>query len=349
MKSYDVLQQLYATIPELTDKFSDSIGIASIQAVDSTEIHVITDSDHDLKTGSHVNISGIDYNTPIVSISRSGEAAIVITSEDNDLTEGYQESVVISGASEPQFNGSFKLLSVQNRTTFIVSVEDSGAENSVGGGLKESTGYNVGLINGVKEITVLSENSFSYEIDSALTFYETNSGLATIGYRMATAIRGDDVLDMYTRQELSDYWLFVVVGAVSASKDRKNNSDAIYVFNAESGYKQETVHTLEIYVVANSSDSVAGRKIRDSMEDVATALIKSLCGKRISNGNSSGDYYSIVFDSHLTAYYDRAVYIHGFNFQSTGQIGDEDINHQTDSVAMRDAFVESDYVTSRIG
>lgn len=349
MKSQDVLKQLYATLPALTDKFSGDVGILSVSANGSNVVTVETSAPHALQNGSYVNIRDVFYPTPVESASRLLDKLFITTLEDHDFTLKYQGSAELLGSNEPEFVGEFSVLDVPNRRQIICEIEDSGAVDATGSVvLIEKTGFKKNQLNGFKHITLIDETHFSFVIDAALTF-SYSGGVVTTGYRMATAIDLESIIKMYTAEQLDDFWLFVVVGDVVASKDRRNNSDAVYVSNNPAGYRQESVHNLSIYVLATTSTSLSAGSVRDDMEDIAKALMKSVCGFKVDNGTSSRDYYSMVFESHRTAFYNDAIYAHVFNYQSVGQITEQDIFANDNSVAFRDVFLEMMIVPQDIG
>lgn len=345
MKAYDVLQKLYSTLPQLTNYFSEEVNIVSVVGSGTDIIAIETDQPHLLDNGSWVDISGITYNLPIDTLKRFGKVITIVTLENHDFTLDYQENAVISGANEPEFNGTFKVAAVPNRKTLLLECLDSGAFDGTGSMvIEESTGYQKNILNGIKQVVVVDDTNFTYQVDSDLTFNSTN-GIVTVGFRMGFAMTVEDAVDMYTKQNQDDYWLFVKIGSVQASKDRNNNSDAIYVFNQNTGYRQQTIHGLSIYVVATTTESISAMEIVDSMEDVYKSLIKSLCGNLINDD----DYYTLVFDSHRTEFYDRARYCHVFDFQTVEQITNKEVFSPDVSVAFRDVFLDMTIYPKNIG
>lgn len=336
MKASNILQQLYREIPSLTNYFSDGVDIVNISANNSTTVLVETSTPHELVDQSYVNISGVKYPTEVLSITRFKKILTIVTETPHDFTYGRQKTVEVIGANEANLNGVFDISAIPNRNTIVAQITDAGDFTGTGDmKVLEETGFAQSKINGLKQITLIDETNFSYTVPSALTF-SYSGGFVTTSYRMASAIDEETALAMYTAQETEDYWLFVIVGPVVASKDRHNNSDAIYSQNTNAAYKQETVHRLDILVIANASDFLSSMTIRDNMEDIAKALVASLCAYKVDNGFSAGNYYSLVFDSHQTASYNKAVYSHNFSFQSVGQINDMDVFVPKDDVAFRD-------------
>jgi len=350
MKAYDILRQLYRTVPDLTPDFSFSVNIQSI-SVAGTTVTVITDSAHALLTDDECYISGIGVRNTIVS-ARIFNGTLSATTENNhDFTDGYQENFEIIGATEPEFNDTFDLIGVPNRTNMVGAADGKPNVDSISGApyTLETTGYSYNQINGIHKVTVVSETELTYEIENpvnaVLEILDT-AQLAS-GYRITGAVSFEACRQKYTEQTENDYWMFVVLGTTTSSKDRKNNSDAIYPINANSGYKQQLVQNFTVYVFADCSETISARPVRDKMEDIFEVLVKSLCGYKLPNLFGE-NYYSIVFDSHFTQYYDKAVYAHVYNFQTVAQINECQIFEESKDVAFRDAFLEITYETENV-
>ena len=103
MKGADIVTRLRSNLPKFTDRFTEEVGIDSITPAGTTAT-VTTDAAHGLSVGNAVIILGANASISISSITRSGTVATATTSQDHDLTEVYHETVVLSGATEAEFN-----------------------------------------------------------------------------------------------------------------------------------------------------------------------------------------------------------------------------------------------------
>lgn len=340
MKAYDIIMQLNQCLPIYSNRFSQSVGISSLTSV-GTVATVTTTEPHGLETNNIVSISGISYPTFIDTMTRDKKIITVVTLTDHDLTQGFQETVNISGATEPEFNGNFKLLTVPNRRTFTLETDDSGATVATGSPqLNEVTGYNY---NGLKAITKIDDTNFTYELPKPVGSPAgiSNSNLS-VGFRITGANDLQSCVDLYTNKNYTESWAFVVLGETSASKDRDINSDAVYVNQGNTRYHQQLISNFTVFVMSTVSNQVTSRPIRDEMEDVAVALYKCLVGVKFDSGLSSGKFYKTIFDNHEMVDYKNSLYAHAFNFQSISVLTDSDIYNENLNVAFRDiVMIES--------
>ena len=334
MKAKDVVLQLYSALPALTDKFTEQALIDSITAAGLVAT-ATTSSKHNLTTGDLATITGAFAPVAIESMVRVDSILTVVTSSDHDLSEGYQEQVEITEANEAEFNGSFKLLSVPNRRTFEVEVVDSGPTSSTGSPVLldgSAFGYN-----GLFPITVLTPLTFSYALRGAVGGSARGGNIkASIGYRITAAATPERAAAAYTKQNDNKYWIFVVLGDVSASKDRNIENDAVAAQTGNTAWKQQLIQPFTVFVFMPSSKDIAGRLQRDDAEDIALILFQSLLGTKFDSGLASKALYQTTFSSHGTREYEPAVYVHGYDFATIADLTFGDTIGEPFNVAFRD-------------
>lgn len=337
MKVSQAIEQLYMKLPFLTDKFTRDVGIVQVE-FDEFVVSIKTDTAHGLEVGDTCTILGLYAPLLIDTMTRTNDKILVVTNSAHDLTQGFQTQVTIDGAEEEEFNGIFKLLQVIDKTNFIIETIDSGPTVATGAPiLEQTTGSTYGQIVGYRTVTAVSdENTFSFIIQTSITATIESLGSVAIGFRITGAVDFNSALASYTDQPDGEYWAFVVSNANIASKDRKNNSDAILTYNGNTGYRQELNQTFTVFVFATASSHADAYPIKDDMQDMAVALINTLVGAKFDNGLEAENYYGNVFDTHLTQFYDKGIYAHSFIFQTTTQIGNADIFVRNDDVAFRE-------------
>lgn len=110
MKADDVVRQLFAVMPRLTNLFSDERQITSLTRSGST-VTAVTATDHELVTGNYVNIldakapisiSSITRDVPVASIERINQTAFVTTNGNHNLPDG--TNLTITGADQAEYN-----------------------------------------------------------------------------------------------------------------------------------------------------------------------------------------------------------------------------------------------------
>jgi len=335
LKASDVILQLYSKIPQYTDKFTVDAVLSSVTSVGLVATGATT-TNHGLSIGDLVNITEIKTPVVISTLTRVDDILFCETATDHDLTEGYQENVEIADANEAEFNGTFTLLSVTNRRNFTLQTTDSGATTGTGTIL----GLDIGKdrYTGLKTVvSVPTVKTFTYALDIAIPSASSGTGVASVGFRISGSATLQRAVDSYTKQELEDLWMFVVLGSVTASKDRNINSDAIAVQNSGTDWKQQLIQPFSIHCFVSVGDELSARNIRDDFEDIAAFIFKSIVGVKFESGLAQGAYYKTVFDSHGVQNYNNAIYIHTFNFQTVADLTFGDIVSDPEGeVAFRD-------------
>jgi len=106
MKIDDIKAQLERVLPTQTDLFSgDILAVASIIRVGSL-VTLTTTAPHGMVDFDVGVVVGAKSPTAISSLTRAGEVATAITATPNDLTQNFQETVIISGADQADYNGT---------------------------------------------------------------------------------------------------------------------------------------------------------------------------------------------------------------------------------------------------
>ncbi len=356
MKSADIIIQLMADLPLYTNLFNDEFGIASITSVGTTAT-CTTSVPHTLSNNDIVTITGSTAPILIESFTRSDTVGTIVTSTNHDFTfsdaekaRGLTQNVITTGANESEFNGTFALnadigtISVPNRRTLIVDMDDAGATTATGTPILQNGsayGYN-GTFNAV----VLDTTTFEYALDEALPLPAQGTPILSAKFRITGAITAERFYqDSYTAQEPLKLWACVVIDDTVASKQREVVSDATAKYGGKSTYfRQELTQSVSIHVAQSTGASLSGRAARDLIEDEVTpAILKSILTVNFPTYFQSDDNKRLVFNSHSISAYNVGYYIHQYNFEQEVEIIDQDVAPSDFNVALRDIFVT--YVT----
>jgi len=341
VKASEVINQLLAILPQITNLFTTSATAVSITPSGTTAT-VLTSSAHGFPVGRVVAISGAFAPIEISSISRSGTVATAITLTPHDLTDGFFENVTLSGASESEFNGTFPFLNQVNRKTFTFTVADSGPTTGTGSMLLEEPGSPFGY-NGLQTITTVpTASSFTYELSQALTEAATGTILIHSDLRVSGSATLEKAISMYTKQTVGDLWAFVVLEDGNASKDRSTRNDSISSAARSGDMRQQLIQNMSVYVFDNTTKQLSGRESRDTMVDVRALLLKGLVGVKFDSNLNGQNGSSLMYLGDGIESYDGAVYIHGFNFQLLTDITNDDIVDPDFNVAFRDIQLNMD-------
>ena len=317
-------------VPMLTDLFSDDIAVTSITQV-STTVTVVTTTPHGLATGNLVTVAGVRLPVVISSLTYvqtldTGEGvATATTSTNHDLTEGYPDGdntqVLISGATESQYNGSNRLLKVPNRTNFTYEVQGIPASPATGSPLLNEEID--GAFNGLHDITVVTETMFTFQ--QSQTFADPVITGASVRCRTRISRAGKDgasagsissILESYTKQATDKLWAYVTFGGREVSKDRSTLSDAIQQHASSQFLEQRVIQNYDIYVFVPRINKVSGGAATDLMSDVLPIFTKALLGFSPTTTTSiSKPISTLVYTGDNTFTDDSAYYVHQFGFQ----------------------------------
>lgn len=333
MKAKQIVNQLRAVLPKYTDKFTDKINISSLTFSGGT-VTAITSSVHGLSTGNIVNIVGALAPNTITSLTQTDNIATAITQNAHDLTEGYQQTINISGANQSEYNGDKTLLSVIDRNTFTFQVTGNPTSPATGTILLNEDKINE--YNGRFQITVIDTTTFTYTIRGAPGSPASGTIVVKTKARITGAATIERAIEAYTKQNIDDYYIFVVLGALNANRDRYINVDATYRFTKDEEYRQTLIQSFSIFMIVPSKNQIAGRRARDEIEDIRWSLYKSIVGAKLDSGGSEGIRSGITIINDDIFDYNGAIYIHQFVFEITFDITNDDIISPSDNVAFRD-------------
>lgn len=344
MKASDIVLQLAQKLPLFSERFTDELSVDSISAVGGL-VTVVTSGAHGLTSGIVINISGVLSPLEISSLTRNGTVGTLELNPgvSHDFTENIPEYsiAILSGSNEAEFNGTFNVLNVPNRNTITFEMTDTGPTVATGSsilqnGFPPNKGYN-----GYKSVNVVDATSFTYSASGnlAISGVLTNALFRTTP-RISATVSLERILESYTKQLPEKCWLFVVLGDTSSSKDRQILSDATSNTQRGSYLRQQIIESVNIYVVVPTTDSIAGRKARDIVEDEFKNICKSLLFKKFPTGFYEDTPAPLQFVSHGFIAYNTAFYIHGFTFEQVANLYFEDSVGYSEDVAFRDLNVE---------
>lgn len=329
MRCNDVIAQLQAILPLYTDKFSDSLVITAM-TFSGTTVTVTTEVAHKIVTDQIVFIKNTRVKNPVDALSRVGSIASCETSESIDLTDGFNQKVIMVGADQAEYNGLQAVTKVVDEENFEFSV-DSGAATPATGTIFACEDRIDGF-NGRFTATKISATQFSYEITEYTPigdpYFDANS-VVVQGARISGHSHEADLERFYTEQSLSeDFWAFVVLGNVTASKSRQNDSDATFEAGPGTEFEQRMVQPFNVYVFIPSEKTIAsGRYERDEAEDLRLPMFKALLGVPFPTGMiSSTEQFRCVFneDGVYDSFFNGAFYVHRFTFEHTFIVSEGD-------------------------
>lgn len=326
MKAEDIIKQLVAKLPGLTDKFCAQLAVDTITHAGLVATATVS-AGHGRVDGELVTITGAISPITVISITRTDAVAEVVTDTDHDFTinpretaNGFTQHVILTGANEAEFNGTFTLLGVTNRKTFTIAVDDSGPGSATGAPTLENGASAFGGYNGSFNITLISPTVFTYPLQEAIPNDATGTPILHSGHRITGAVTIERYLDAYTKQPSDDWWCVVVLGDVIASKGHQNTSDSTDVFGDNQHYQQTITQPFGVYLIAPTSNTVAARSQRDEMEDVVPHIMHSVLLAKFETGFSANKHKRATFTAHGFFLYNGPVYVHEITFEQNADL-----------------------------
>lgn len=335
MKLEDVTRQLQLLLPKYTALLGDALDIASIVAT-ATVATITTTKIHKLSVDNKeaVVLSDVATNTAITGVSQDGLIFTFTTGTDHDLTFGSPDHVnaTLDGFTDTDWNDSFKITSVPNRRTF--KVQSTNTLPTLNGNeiLEEVRSDGV---NGRFQATVVSPTSFT--ITGTFLAATYSGGRVSAKVRIAGSITFERAMQQYTKQEISDLWIFVVMSDAQVSKDRNTQNDSDASIPTGTEMRQRIMDGFELFIFQNVTADIAATDAIDiARHDLMFPIMKSVRGAFFDSGLSGASDFRTVFVAHGLADYDKAVLVYSYQFQTLYDLTDGDTVEPQDTRAYRD-------------
>lgn len=346
MRIQDIVNQLKAVLPRYTNYFTDQFTITSLTS-SGTIATAETSAPHGLSNGSLVTIVGALVPNPITSLTSAGSIASGTTEFKHDMTQdaanglkGYPQYLEVIGATPSEYNGSHKLLTVPNRFNFTYQLDGSLASPASGSiFLLENLVYGY---NGVHLVTVTSPTTFTFNLPIELRSPASGTIIAHANYRISGAATLDRASEAYTKQPTGKYWVYVVLGDMTANKDRQADHDFTYTPGATDFYFQLVGQTVSINVFVPATNDIAAREERDLSDSLVAPFCKSLLRLRLPAEFTYASYSGLTFQGSAfgsysnTGNFGAAVYVHQYIFENVVNLAYEDTLDPSYGSAFRD-------------
>ena len=341
MRIRDVIATFASNIVRYTDAFSDLLsGTATVAGQTVT---VTTPTAHGLQTGYYVSLPDRRLSNPITAVEAVAGGYQFTTAVSHDLTLGYHTTAFMSGFADGAWNGDHELISVPNRTSFVVKGPNlpvlTGAER-----LYET--IEVGGLSGPVPVTVVSATSFSFPLGL------DPGGRGVVTDRIVANVRvtgGPDwerLRESYTRQKKDELWAFITPSPVSLSKDRRASTDAIAEVSRRGSMRQTVLDGFSLYIAVPTSEAIAGLQALDlCRHDLQLPIWQSLRGVAFDTGATNSTPFAAEMLEHDIESYEGSHLFYRYVFQCPYQITSDDASQEFQSVAYRNIVLETDLET----
>lgn len=337
MKTSEIIDNLKKRLPTLTPLFS-AVQIITSLTTSAGIATAITATAHSLALNETAVIEGAQADVAITALTRSGTVGSLETTTDHDVTNGLK-TIIIAGANESEFNGTFNIIQVQNRRNLTFTMIDLGPTVATGTLLLVDGESPLRAYNGLQTITsVPTTTSFTFSLGFDL-LPATGSPQVQSKIRISGAAQFERALRAYTKQPTNDLWMWVVLGDTVGSKDRNTQDDAITRMSRKSqgqDYKQSIIQSFSIYVFIPTKNDIAARAARDLSEDLFVPINNCILFFSFDSGLKLTRNTASTFVSHGVQIYNAAFYVHAYNYEQVVDLTYNDTVGDDPSVAFRD-------------
>lgn len=321
MKLLELETQLRTILPTLTDRFTDWIDISSY-IVSSGVATIVTSSPHGLSVSDEVNIDGVVFPNIVTSLTSSlGIAALTTAIPMDANNKGLFPTVEVSGADQSDYNGTKNILTYEDRKNLTYDIIRTPPPVTPATGTILMLESNLTRYNGIFTVTgVTDTTTFTIAVQDIADF--TASGTIRIAdknkHRIAAIMDLTKIEDDYTEKSQANWWLFVAMNDISTvSKDRGIGADFNTRVQYGEEYKQQTQEEFTIAVFAPTAEEGSPIEIKDECtNEIRRDIIATMCSV-VPNKLFTNNYSAITFQSDQTFGYNRATYVHRYDFATT--------------------------------
>lgn len=336
MRVPEIESHLRKIIPVIFPSFStDWISISS--AVVASNVMTLTAS-NSYSVGDSVIISGLTYENTISSVTLNlpENKAIVQMADVHEFTEDFSDTLIISGATETEWNNTFDILQVLDR--YRVEIRTSPAITVEPTGTPVVEEINLPRYNRLFSVTAATVSNFSVAVvnapDGSLVVTADAQTIALNKVNVSSSVDFERVIKSYTKQKVTTVWIFVIAGATASSRSRDNKTDFDQSFQVGEERIIRTQDNFSIFAFYPTFDKVTAVEAQDTARnELRQALISSLVGFVPSSLlASSSDMIYYIADGIET--YNSSYYVHRYDFAVNVNITPND-TFINDSYAVR--------------
>ena len=320
MKLDDVIAQVQSQLPKYTEDFSDVVNITDAE-IDGFEITLTVDDD--LVIDTIANIKGV-YSKLLVTAIEAGDEAnewLLTTEENHDQT--YSDIEIAVGVVKTlvfvgDFADSKTLVEVPANNQILISstVEPTGTFY-----LLEDRQYS-----GRKTVVIDNdEHTVKYTIERELEPYVV-SGTVMNNIRIDAISSEEDMMDYIETETvaLDKNSIYVMMGPRLASSDKFNMGDSKNRKKTSEDLKTECYRNVALFVVIPTQNDSTPRKAINYSDTIFPYILKCMHGAVFDSGLTEDKMFCCTYTGDDGESYNKAIYIHRFDFETVMNITGED-------------------------
>lgn len=321
-----IISHIQRNIWRFTDAFSVELTVNSQSVIDARTIQIVTDSAHGLAAGKSIICKNGLIENAITAVDAVGDNLEFTTAYIHDLTntDGPLDEVnlLLSGFTDSSLNDSFNIQTITAENKFQIINPLAGLPTLTGSELLLEN-RPLGVTGLFEIVSVIDAVTFNVEIpdyfpDIPLT------GVREIevvkGFRVAGVESPERADQIYTEQNASDMWLFLVMGDTEASKDRHTLSDAVMDSTYQDDMRQKFLQNFDTHVYIPTSTELSGIKAQElAYGEIFNSILYTMFGTLFEDENSRQNLLT-VSQGHGPGLYNTAYYTHIYSWQQPTQI-----------------------------
>lgn len=331
-----VIAQIQSQLQRYTNDFCDT---AIIESVSLSGTDAILELNTELDQDDYANIEGIYSKLEVDSVA-SGDIAgtwDITFKEDHDQTYSDIEKEINQAKGEVKtvkfegdFQGDYVLLDCPYND--VLTIESDTEPTGTFYLLEQRVGYN-----GRKQVTWIDDTHVSFPVSFDLDI-SSPSGVFSNNIRIEGLSSEGDLTDYLENEakELTKKTMFVVMNTCHASKSREGLTDSWNRKDVKSDQRIEVTETFSVYIVIPTHKNVSAREAVNYIFSFRPIIIKCLQGVFFDTGFQGDKEYSCCYLNDGGESYNKAFYIHRFDFESVFVIGNSDTIDVRDSRAFRE-------------
>lgn len=326
----NIVKHLKTYLPRITDLFTSKLTVlgATVSGGLTLSINAVG---HGRTVGQNLVVASGTVRNPIIATMLNPDNTVrFLTQYDHDLTEPSQVNDVKNltlGGFGNIWDGEHLIDHIPNRKSFDIALPaGETAAPTIDGNQYLIENRPVGLY-GVQSVdTVIDPDNFTISLTGIPELPDGPIDDLEIitGYRIAAAESVDRAQDIYAKYDDLPY-LFVIMGDLDISRDRRVDNDSVATLNRQNLIKLTGLQNFSTTIFLSTDNDISGSDAQELIYDeIYTSLLKVLHCYAFENSENAVDYVTIS-TGHGGGVYNTAFITHVYDWQSpfdmTSEIG----------------------------
>jgi len=316
----NILLHLKRWLPQFINSFTDETPVSAEIVAGTPQILRVTQNNHGKQAGQSVLFAGALIDNGINSVSLDSGILTFTTNAPHDLTVDFS-TVELRGFTDTSFNVCFELSGVPSNDTFEI-LNDTLPILNGNEVLREN--WSMGL-NETFVIDSATTNTYDILLTGKPEFDILSLPQINVisNFRMGIVDDIKRLEEIYTKNAPLNFWLYVIMEDVTASKDRNLFNDAIRADTAQTDQRILNLGRFSIVVIIPVTGQISAKDaVNICYDEIYTAMLKALSGETFAAEEATQYLANMI--SHGSVRYNRAYYGHGYDFEQPFEVDQTD-------------------------